>query len=168
MTRPMPHFTDADKARFHSKVVSINTGCMEWCGARSAAGYGRFFGWFRERLAHRVAYFLATGHDPLDLFVIHSCDNPCCCAPNHLSAATHADNMADMDSKGRRSGGEAHSTALRARAVRGSAHGMAVLDEAKVRAIRAATGFHNAVAREFGVSTATISLIRSRKTWVHL
>jgi len=35
------------------------------------------------------------------LWVLHRCDNPPCCRPDHLFLGTPADNTADMIAKGR-------------------------------------------------------------------
>jgi hypothetical protein len=55
--------------------------------------------------AHRVAYCLANGLDYSDLAssdeVMHSCDKPLCCNPQHLSMGTSAANKQDAISKGR-------------------------------------------------------------------
>lgn len=52
--------------------------------------------------AHRAAWALATGKplDP-DVFIMHKCDTPRCCNPEHLQAGTPMDNMRDAMAKGR-------------------------------------------------------------------
>jgi hypothetical protein len=76
--------------------------CWEWNGARSADGYGQ------KRIArtlyftHRLAYEWANGRISNGLHVLHRCDNPPCCNPDHLYAGTNKDNIADSVRKGRR------------------------------------------------------------------
>ena len=56
--------------------------------------------------AHRVAVELVIGRKPSpDEHVLHACDNPPCCNPNHLSLGSHQDNMDDMMKRGRWNGG---------------------------------------------------------------
>ncbi|MFB9187253.1 HNH endonuclease signature motif containing protein [Dactylosporangium sucinum] len=53
-------------------------------------------------LAHRVAWEVANGQPiPDGLQVLHSCDNPPCCNPAHLSIGTQAENMQQMVARGR-------------------------------------------------------------------
>lgn len=51
---------------------------------------------------HRLAWKLVNGRIYRELLVLHSCDNPPCFNPKHLSQGTQADNLDDMDAKGRR------------------------------------------------------------------
>ena len=80
--------------------------CLEFDGYRDKKGYGRLGagdGTKRVVLAHRLAYELAHGTVPDGLCVLHSCDNPPCCRPDHLFLGTRVDNNADMRAKGRAS-----------------------------------------------------------------
>lgn len=102
---------DTLEDRFWTKVrvVDDETSCWEWLSAKNYGGYGKIalggstHAW---ALAHRVSLEIATGHAiPEGLSVCHSCDNPGCVRPNHLWLGTHTENMYDMCSKGRVSGG---------------------------------------------------------------
>jgi hypothetical protein len=52
--------------------------------------------------AHRVAFLLCVGDVPDGLQVLHSCDNPPCCNPNHLFVGTAYANAIDRETKHRR------------------------------------------------------------------
>lgn len=124
--------------------------CWFWQGAVQM-GYGRF----RGVRAHRFAYELGKGAIPPDLMVRHLCGNKLCVNPNHLEAGTMADNARD----GMRLG----------EILRGSANGKAKLTEDDVRYIRTNPDKLSGrnLATKFGVSCATISLIRSGRRWGH-
>lgn len=76
--------------------------CWLWIAHRNENGYGTF-GWKgnNSEKAHRVAYELAYGVAPEQLYVLHTCDNPPCVNPKHLFLGTHQDNTDDRDRKGR-------------------------------------------------------------------
>lgn len=78
--------------------------CWLWRGSLDRWGYGQFkpiYGASPLR-AHRVAWEIWNGQDvPDDMHIIHSCDNPRCCNPDHLRPGTHNDNMADKVARGR-------------------------------------------------------------------
>lgn len=116
--------------------------------------------------AHRIAYYLATGDDPGNLEVLHTCDNPPCCNPAHLFKGTPADNMADKMNKGR-----GHFPGV-INQPKGERHAMAKLVESQVYEIRelyiAAEKSIPQIAEIYGVSTTTIEHIAKGKTWRHL
>lgn len=89
--------------RFWSKTEKTLLGCIEWQGWKNEKGYGRMkIGncvWF----THRIAWILANLKmlEPTDI-IMHWCDNPRCCNPDHLIVGTIKQNNADRDIKGRR------------------------------------------------------------------
>lgn len=74
--------------------------CWPWEGCRQRQGYGNLAGG-ASKLAHRVSYELHKGQIPTGMMVLHSCDNPPCVNPKHLSVGTAIDNIADMVAKRR-------------------------------------------------------------------
>lgn len=74
--------------------------CMEWKGSR-ANGYGQKHINGKRHKTHRLAWAWANGPIPDGMLVLHSCDNPPCCNPNHLFLGTQSDNMRDCANKGR-------------------------------------------------------------------
>jgi hypothetical protein len=95
--------TDEHIQNFWAKVsVRGKDECWEWRGARQSKGYGSFSIGGKTYLAHRISWMLVNGRMPLEyLQVLHSCDNPPCCNPNHLREGTCLENVHDMISKGR-------------------------------------------------------------------
>lgn len=96
--------------RLWGNVQVTPAGCWEWMGPKDReGGYGslriggRRFG--KTLKAHRLAFMLHHGLSkiPYGLHVMHSCDNPPCINPAHLSLGTRSDNMRDAGAKGRNS-----------------------------------------------------------------
>lgn len=119
-------------------------------------GYGDVQSKGRIYKCHRISYEYNIGPIPDGLLVLHECDNRPCVNPEHLFIGTDADNVADMDAKGRRC------------VLRGSENGMAKLVEDDVRAIRAATTSGILLAAQYDVSPSLISLIRLGRVWRHV
>jgi hypothetical protein len=129
--------------------------CWPWRGAIGTQGYGNIKYEGKYVHAHRVAYALKNGPIPPGVWVLHHCDNPPCCNPAHLFLGDAKANSADAKAKGR--------TAQKER------HGRRKLFQREVDAIRRrhANGRTGAyLARQYGVSYGTISLIVNNKVWV--
>ena len=76
--------------------------CWIWTRERYPSGYGVLTRAGLRVKAHRLAWELTYGPTPDGLLVLHHCDNPPCVRPAHLFLGTQADNVRDMDAKGRR------------------------------------------------------------------
>ena len=89
--------------RLLSKIEIDNiTGCWEWQGGKNNIGYGMMRDGKKMRTAHRVSYEEHNSTKiPKNLVTMHSCDNPGCVNPAHLSLGTRQDNTRDMLNKGR-------------------------------------------------------------------
>lgn len=91
--------------RFWLHVDRKEGACWNWTGGTNNQGYGRFEIFFRDQrqrvFAHRLSYVMANGGDIHDLVVMHSCDNPRCVNPDHLSVGSQRDNVLDCIGKGR-------------------------------------------------------------------
>lgn len=85
-----------------SPGISVTSeGCWEWTGVRNENNYGHTcFGNVKES-AHRRMYRLWYGSIAEGMDVLHRCDNPPCCNPEHLFLGTAKDNAMDMVAKDR-------------------------------------------------------------------
>lgn len=155
----LPRYQPTIEERFWSKVdkTSSPSGCWLWTAGKDEDGYGRFFHKTRTIGAHVVSRWWDTGRKP-KLCVMHSCDNPPCVNPAHLSEGTNRDNQLDAKFKGRNPFGVTHGmTRLRpddVRWIREHVHpGGVMIKEAAAR---------------FGVSNGAVQKIRSGINWRHL
>ena len=93
-------------AQFWASVRLTVRGCMEFYGGERTREYGcvemrgRTSRSHRRCLAHRAAYAMTWGECPAQP-LLHSCDNPRCVNPQHLTPGTIMDNVQDMIRKGR-------------------------------------------------------------------
>lgn len=143
--------------RFWAKAKWVGS-CFQWQGKLDKDGYGKFSVRKKTYRASRFAYFLYYARDPGDKLVLHRCDNPSCVNPRHLLLGTQADNVRDMDSKGR-------GNRVRLQGIRS---GRALLSEEDVREIRQSSKSFAQLAREKGVSRGCIQHIKQGRTWRHL
>lgn len=112
--------------------------------------------------AHRVAYAEAHGLDVLTMggVVLHSCDNPSCVNPAHLSLGTPADNSKDRDAKGRQPLGIDKVGAVLTDGI--------VLECRRRFKYKCRVNGSSALAREFGVSQPCMYDAIKGITWCHV
>lgn len=145
--------TKTNEERFFTKVTKLGPNdCWPWIGAKHPTGYGKV--WLRLpdlvcKPAHHAALILQGVAIPKGSVVMHSCDNPCCVNPTHLSVGTQQDNITDKLTKGRQPKGDRH-------------HNTAI-SELDVIYIRQSTKTGRALALELGVTPSAISNIRNYK-----
>jgi hypothetical protein len=94
---------DLDIFWSHVEKSENPSGCWLWTGHTDDWGYGNKWWSGRTQKAHRVMYEITFGEIPDGLLVLHSCDNPPCVNPSHLSLGTNRDNTDDKIRKGRQS-----------------------------------------------------------------
>lgn len=132
----------------------LNSDCWEWMGSRNKGnrGYGQF--WIGHTFvgAHRFSYELHHGKIPDGLEVCHHCDNPACVNPDHLFLGTHKENEEDKKSKNRQARGKAvvHQNKI---------------NENDVVNIRNSAKSYDEISKEYGISSAMVYYIKSRRSW---
>lgn len=138
--------------------------CWPWLGRRTPNGYAIISVKRQYQVSRVVCWMrnpeeisLLAGKNRKDMqIVLHSCDNPGCCNPGHLSVGTPKQNTQDMIAKGRRG------------KMRGETAGRAKLSHEDVKRIREASLFgamHLDLAQIYGVSGPTISQVVNRKVY---
>lgn len=124
------------------------SGCWIWQGCKTKDGYGllqiRGIG-SSPLYAHRVAWELLNGEIPRGVHILHHCDNPSCCNPDHLFMGNQRINNKDRDQKKRAASGDKNGARThpeknsfiknRGSGLRGTKHPMAKLTEEQIRDI---------------------------------
>ena len=141
-----------------ANILVTPSGCWEHTKCRNDNNYGvtRLAG--KNMLSHRASYKYHYKNIPEGRHILHKCDNPPCCNPEHLFPGTDKDNMEDKVQKGRQS----------RKGHLGIDHGMAILAEAEVISIFTSTKSDQSLSLKYKVSKSTISMIRTRNTWTHI
>ena len=150
--------------RFWSNVGPPNEdGCTEWQRYKSRKGYG-YVGFRHDKVilewrAHRYAWVCAYGLIPDGKHILHRCDNPPCCNPEHLFVGDYQINRADCVAKGRQAKGESIAasklTEKQVLAIFFECAGMTAREVMKTLKLKIK-------------SEASVHNVRAGKTWGHL
>lgn len=164
------HPTEWIRRRLLAKAKrNLLTGCLEWQGSKSGAGYGRLWDGERLQYTHRLAYQAFVGLIPESMDILHHCDNPCCIEPLDLWPGTHQDNMRDKDAKGRGGAWKLKDRKRGPSLQRGEQHALAKLTRDKVLVILASPHERGTtLAAVHGISTSSVYAIRKGKLWAWL
>lgn len=158
MRRPR---TDAELRQhvWHNNV-SRNGDCLEWLGACSKLGYGIITVGGNCHHVHRISWMLSNGPIPKGMSILHHCDNRKCVNPKHLWLGTQADNVRDMENKGR------------SKKSKGEQHGRVKLTNNQVQEIRERYALgdesQSRLAALFGITQSHVSKIILGDSWKHL
>lgn len=193
------NITPKEIRRFHkTTIVTGPDECWDWKNKGERARFDFFRDGIHIKItAARVAYFLDTGIDPVDMYICHRCDNPRCCNPKHLFPGTPADNVHDMLNKGRQvftapyrpnpargddhysrrtpekmPRGDKHGARLHPeRLSRGSKHYSTHLTDQDVNQIRLLARAkipYREIEEQFNISRATVCRIATGQAWKHV
>lgn len=130
--------------------VDTSGECWLWIGATNNRGYGSQ----GRHMAHRMSHEIFNGPTSGKV-VMHSCDNPSCVKPTHLTVGTQSENLQDM-----------------ARKMRNNTSKLSVEQVLEIRARYVRTGHRTSnrrqLAEEYGVQPGTIKAIALRRIWSHV
>lgn len=153
------------------KIRVSESGCYEYQGAITSAGYGSIRRDHRSWQAHRYVWTLVNGQIPYGLHVCHKCDNKKCLNPEHLFLGTHLDNMRDKRAKGRENMSGLRPGEFRPLPIYGEKSHLAKISNAMVMEIRTSVLQHRtpqkAVAERVGISRAQVSRIVNNLSRTH-
>ncbi len=146
-----------EKLKDGSKI-NEETGCIEWFKSTTKKGYGKLRHKKIIYTAHRLSYSLKFDL-PDEVWVLHSCDNPCCINVDHLFPGNNDINVKDKVKKNRQS------------RMLGESHPRSKLKEKDIHAIRkmrvdGVKVFE--ISKIYNVDLSSIYLIVNNKTWKHI
>lgn len=146
--------------KLFDKAMIQDSGCWEFCGIRNGDGYGQIMIKNKYVGAHRISYELCIADIPKGMQVLHHCDNPPCCNPDHLFVGTHRDNMRDRDLKNRQA---------RPKGILNGRSRLTTIDVKIIKfLLRQGKLSLNQLAREFKVCKSTIVHIKMGRQWSHV
>lgn len=146
--------------RFFDKVEKKDS-CWDWKSYYDKDNYGLFKINGTMKRAHRISFEIYNKRQIIiGMCILHSCDNPKCVNPLHLSEGTHQDNTNDKIQKNRQARNK------------GELSGTSKLKSEQVLKIREkyATREYTQqqLAMEYNISRAQIYFIVHQKRWAHI
>lgn len=104
-------------AKMKGRSTVTASGCWEMGGHRwqsrawkGGSGYGQMAYRGKNLRANRLAYILTRGPIPAGMVARHTCNNQCCCNPDHIVIGTQKDNIADCIKAGNQQFHPSHHT----------------------------------------------------------
>lgn len=147
----MRGYSEDAVARMKARLVPEGD-CLVWPGWR-VGGYGMMDTREGRVYLHRLAYAAAHGGEIDGPCVLHTCDNPPCCNPEHLYVGDRARNVQDMVDRQR------HATKI-------------TKDDVLLMRVLHVKGDpvfgQHGLARRFGISPRQVRDIVTRKAWKHV
>lgn len=136
-------------------IVSDTKTCILWPYGLDKDGYGQATYKSKHWRVHRLICTLVHGEPPAKSdHAAHSCGNPRCCNPSHLSWKTIKANM--------------HDKWLHGTMYSGARHHKSKLTEVQVLAIVADPRGSTTVGREYGITKHAVQAIRNGDSWAAL
>lgn len=140
--------------------------CLIWIRkSKNAFGYGIVIYKGKYIGAHRAAWIAWRGEIPKGLFVLHKCDVPECCSPDHLFLGTQRENIHDRMRKGRSIYSE------KTQFKKSQKPHNTILNESQVKEIREQRlkgELMKDLAIKYNVTRYAISDLIKRKSWKHI
>ena len=141
--------------RFWAKVEKKGPEeCWEWKASKTKRGYGQIRIEGKAIGAHRISLQIKLGREIVEgLVAKHSCDNPSCVNPNHLTEGTQSENLKEAYERGR--------IVLSSK--------LTETDVLEIREIcKEGLLMQKEIAELYGIGQQSVSFIVNRKTWAHI
>jgi len=131
-------------------LIQKTDNCWSWLGSVKGMKmpYGKVYFRGRHYMAHRFAFEAYIGEIPLNMLVLHTCDNANCVNPGHLYIGNHLQNQHDKRRRGRC-----------------KVEKLSIDDVVEIKSLLSSSISCHEIARRFKCSAANICNIKNGKIW---